>query len=495
MFQFKNFQKNSMKITVSHIFCILFFIFSFQAFAQTEFRNTVFYAEYDDISPTPAQIDWTAFNRIIVFGTATNATTAPYLREAGNVSSSDSANFDGGYNKKGNWLKNIVDSAHTHSVKVYFSLNVGSVFGISLDDLVNNVANRHVYENYVAGKGGWMQRRGLDGIYFDYEYPVGADTGFKSFVTELKDTMATWNPTPLIGIDVPNYWETVFADTAWVRQSVDQIDIMAYGFDDGSSVVGFNSPLFQDFTLYPNYNGTSWFGDTKNQQGLYIGWVNHGIPKSKLGVIIPFEMRSATGVSAPGQSGHASTFTYYSTVISAIQTAASLSPPVTPTWDAVAQVPWLGYTDAGGTQHFYSYENQASIQAKVDTLKNGGFGGVGIWHLGIGYASNATPPDQLLQYVKQAVGGTMVPPDTIKPVVTLTSPANGDTVTGVKVITATATDNVGVAQVNFIINGVTAGTSTTPPYTFLWNASSLSGTQTLSVKATDGAETVQQRRR
>src|SRR5208283_832627 len=147
---------------------------------------------------------------------------------------------------------------------------------------------------------------------------------------------------------------------------------------------------------------------------------------------------------------------------------------------------WLGYTDGSGTQDFYSYENQASIQAKVDTLKNGGFGAVGIWHLGIGYATNATPPDQLLQYVKQAVGGFVIPPDTIKPVVALISPANGDTVTGIITVNATATDNVSVASVQLLINGVVTATDNTSPYTFSWNTSGLSGSQTLAVKATDG---------
>ena len=456
-----------------------------QSTATSVFRNTVFYAEYDDVSPTPAQIDWTAFNRIIVFGTSVNTTTPPFLREAGNISPSDSANFDGGYNKRINWIKAITDSSHAHGIKVYFSVNAGSVFGINQDDLTNNVANRRVYEHYVAGAGGWMARRHLDGIYFDYEYPSGADTSFKSFVNELRDTMATWT-SPLVGIDVPIYWESMFADTAWANHKLDQIDIMAYGFDDGSSVVGFNSPLFQDFSLYPNYNGTSWFGDTRNGEGLYIGWVNHGIAKSQLGMIIPFEMRSATGVSAPGQSGHAGTYTYYSQVVSAIASAAGLG--VSPNWDAVAQVPWLGYTDGNGTQHFYSYENQASILAKVDTLKNGGFGGVGVWHLGIGYATNANPPDQLLQWVKSAVGGSgTLPPDTVKPVVAMTYPTNGDSVAGTVTVNVTASDNVGIANVQLLVNGAVAATDFYSPYSFAWNTTGLSGIQTLAARATDGS--------
>ena len=173
----------------------------------------------------------------------------------------------------------------------------------------------------------------------------------------------------------------------------------------------------------------------------------------------------------------------YSTVMSGITTAAAAG--VYPQYDNIAQEPWLGY---GGK--FYTYENQASITAKVDTLKNGGFNGVNIYVLGYGYLTN--PPaghtsDELLQWVKAAVGGFVIPPDTIKPVVAISSPANGDTVTGTVTVNATASDNVSIASVQLLVNGVMTATDITAPYTFLWNASSLSGTQTLSVKATDGA--------
>src|SRR5208283_2969223 len=341
MFQNINLRRALFEKTVCCIFLMTLLISICNAFAQQDipssqqikgghaaslastagFRTIAFYAEYDDISPTPAQIDWSAFNRVIIFGCAINTSTAPYLREAGNVSPSDSANFDGGYNKKIPWAQAIVDSMHAHGGLVYASMNVGSVFGIDITPVTGNVAERHVFESYLAGKGGWLQRRHIDGVWWDYEYPTNNDTGFKQMVIELNDTMATWGTPYIQGVDVPNYWEPVFGDTAWANNQFNDIDIMSYGFDDGSTVVGFNSPLYQDFTLYPNYNGTSWFGDTKNSQGVYISWISHGIRKSVFGCILPFEMRSATGVSAPGQSGHASTFTYYSNVLTAIAAA------------------------------------------------------------------------------------------------------------------------------------------------------------------------------
>src|SRR5439155_5214370 len=45
------------------------------------------------------------------------------------------------------------------------------------------------------------------------------------------------------------------------------------------------------------------------------------------------------------------------------------------------------------------------------------------------------------------------PPDTTPPTVSITSPANGATVSGTITVTANAADNVGVAGVHFIVDG------------------------------------------
>ncbi len=120
-------------------------------------------------------------------------------------------------------------------------------------------------------------------------------------------------------------------------------------------------------------------------------------------------MRYISGNDGPGQvrSGNSS-YTNYSAVL-----AAKASHPGSDHWDVLSQVPWIGYDDAFG-KHFYSYENQLSIQAKIDTIKNGGFGGIGVWELFRGYVPEANPPDELLQYVRQAVGHIAVHQDAVR---------------------------------------------------------------------------------
>jgi len=458
---------------------------------QSSFWSTVYYPEFGDVSPTPAQVDWTAFTHVIIFACGMNASASPYFREM--PGTADSANFDGGYNKKLNWVKAIVDSSHRHGVKVLMCIaGLGGSTTVTgpgstgdMETVVNTPSMRHTFVNYVAGVNGFARRRNLDGLDFDFEYPSSNDTGFKSFITELRDTLNHW-PVPGMITTVVSIWKTpVYAsDTAWANTSFDQINLMCYGMADGSSITGFNSPIVPDPTNYPGYNGTSWFNNG-NGHGPYDGWAKYGIRKSKIGCVLPFEMRYVAGNDAPGQTRvGTSSYANYSQVV-----AAKAANPGSDHFDAISKVPWVGYDDASG-KHFYSYENQASIQAKVDTVRNGGYGGVGIWELFRGYAANANPPDELLQYFKKAVGGTTVTVDTTRPAVSITSPITGATVTGIVPVTVAASDNIGVARVDFLCNGTVLASSSTPPFTWQWSIGALTGNLTLLAKAYDAAGNV-----
>jgi hypothetical protein len=81
------------------------------------------------------------------------------------------------------------------------------------------------------------------------------------------------------------------------------------------------------------------------------------------------------------------------------------------------------------------------------------------------------------------------PPDTTPPTVSITSPANGATVSGSINVTANASDNVGVASVQFRLDGADAGApDTSTPYAIAWNTATASnGTHTLTAVARDAA--------
>ncbi len=206
-------------------------------------------------------------------------------------------------------------------------------------------------------------------------------------------------------------------------------------------------------------------------------WKGAGVNASRIVTLIPFEsihMTDNSGIS-PVAIGHAGGSASWIGI-------RDIPSGVTVHYDSVSMCNWA----ETGTS-FYSYENAKSLAAKVQYVRSKNTGGVGIWELWRGWLPGAAAgqQDPLLQALKSAVGGIVLPPDTINPVVTLVSPANGDTVTGTITVTANATDNNSVASVQLLVNGVVTATDNTAPYTFSWNTSTLSGLQTLAVKATD----------
>lgn len=93
---------------------------------------------------------------------------------------------------------------------------------------------------------------------------------------------------------------------------------------------------------------------------------------------------------------------------------------------------------------------------------------------GVGYTTTATV--------------TVTVADTTKPTVSITTPANGATVTGTVTVNATASDNVGVTRVEFSIDGVLHTTDTTAPYSASVDALALtSAVHTITAKAYDMA--------
>ena len=80
------------------------------------------------------------------------------------------------------------------------------------------------------------------------------------------------------------------------------------------------------------------------------------------------------------------------------------------------------------------------------------------------------------------------PPDTTPPTTSITSPANGATVSGTISVTASASDNVGVTKVEFYLDGALQATDTTSPYAWSWNTTTASNAaHTLTSTAYDAA--------
>src|SRR5258706_2583953 len=78
--------------------------------------------------------------------------------------------------------------------------------------------------------------------------------------------------------------------------------------------------------------------------------------------------------------------------------------------------------------------------------------------------------------------------DTPRPWVSITSPASGATVSGTINVTASASDNRGVSDVQFFLDGAFGADDTTAPYSVPWDTTTASnGSHTLTAVARDAA--------
>ncbi|MDI3259396.1 MAG: TIGR03118 family protein [Sinobacteraceae bacterium] len=125
----------------------------------------------------------------------------------------------------------------------------------------------------------------------------------------------------------------------------------------------------------------------------------------------------------------------------------------------------------------------------------------GLWGIAFGNDADRQPHNTLFfaagindeangLYGRIDVGAT--PPDlsdTTPPTVSLSAPS-GD-LSGTVMLTATASDDTGVTQVQFFVDGTSIGTATTAPYTLQWDTTQVAdGQHTLIAKATDLAGNV-----
>ena len=121
-----------------------------------------------------------------------------------------------------------------------------------------------------------------------------------------------------------------------------------------------------------------------------------------------------------------------------------------------------------------------SISWDSTTTSNGSHSLTAVARDAAGNKSTATP---VTVSVSNSTG------DTTPPTVSMTAPANGATVSGSVTVSANASDNVGVAGVQFMLDGAPLGAEdTAAPYSISWNSTAVpNGSHTLTAVARDAA--------
>jgi fibronectin type 3 domain-containing protein len=134
-----------------------------------------------------------------------------------------------------------------------------------------------------------------------------------------------------------------------------------------------------------------------------------------------------------------------------------------------------GVTDGGGNQF---QQNPNFSSTTCGDFTNGEWTGFAS-SLPYGYHASST-----------GTGTTPPAPDTTKPTVSFSSPANNAAVSGIVTATATASDNVGVSRVDFSVDGAAtpALSDTSAPYNYSFDSKTLgNGSHTITAKAYDAA--------
>ena len=373
--------------------------------ANRNFKVIAYYPVWSVCDMPPQKLDWKAFSHLIFFwGEPT--TSYPYFNLVADPC--DSTIFENGaVCGKNGWCLNpldngsngfthqaiLRDSATANGVKLL--LCVGGETGTPATTFADIVADTVKQDIFIQAAIGFASRHGYDGIDIDWEYPTRGAVGradYTRFLTKCRAQLDTWVPRGTLSMAVPTWfwwdqWKTdPIIDVATLNSVVDFIDLMEYGMQNTGEISHY-SPLYQNSEVSQ---------ETWNLRGVNE-WKQAGVDSSKLITLIPFESIQMTDNSGifPVAVGHAGGGSQWIGL-------RDIPSTVTSHWDDVAKANWAEQNNT-----FYSFENQASINAKVQYAKDQHIGGVGIWELWRGWLPNAPKghQDPLLQMLKTAVNG------------------------------------------------------------------------------------------
>ncbi|MBI5004415.1 Ig-like domain-containing protein [Candidatus Kaiserbacteria bacterium] len=174
---------------------------------------------------------------------------------------------------------------------------------------------------------------------------------------------------------------------------------------------------------------------------------------------------------------------------------ADVTPPT-----VVLTVPADGATVSGTTAVSATASDNvgvAGVQFKLDGANLGAEDTTSPYSISWNTTTAASGSHTLTAVARDAAGNTttsaahaVTVPDTAAPTVSITAPANGATVSGTTAVSATASDNVGVAGVQFKLDGENLGAEdTTSPYSVSWDTTSATNgsSHTLTATARDAA--------
>ena len=193
---------------------------------------------------------------------------------------------------------------------------------------------------------------------------------------------------------------------------------------------------------------------------------------------------AVTAKNAAGKTSKASTLT---TSTAPCSDATPPSPPAglteTSATQTSATVAWASSTDNVAVAGYGVFVDGASVGTTAATTYSVSGLTCGSTHTVAVDAFDSAGNHSTQRSISAA---TSVCSDTTPPTVSVTAPAGGATVSGTVPVTASASDNVAVASVEFWVDGAKKATDTSAPYSYSWDTTQvLGGPHTILVKAVD----------
>ncbi|MFH1261867.1 MAG: glycosyl hydrolase family 18 protein [Pseudomonadota bacterium] len=419
----------------------------------------------------PKNIDFSKMTHIVHFTTEPTQ-TAPYYT----VQDMELDNDGSGVSDQ----VELLNYAHAGGVKVLLCLGgVGGDWDVNMTYVTSTDGLATTYVNNVLS---YAKSKGYDGVDIDWEVPDTADLqNFIRLMTKLRAGLDAWqdatHPKGILTIAVPTWATRKGYDVPTLNATADQVNLMTYDMEKDFDYIGFNSAIRKP-TTYPNYD--AYDIDYRYLKGP-DGWITKGLLRSRIGIGLPFYGHRCNGNTAPGQTRICSSWSdvKYEAALALKNESGSVS-----NWDSEAQVPWIGNN---ASNYFITYDDKASIAAKVNYTRTETLGGVMIWELWYDTIKAGGKPytHPLLDAAAAAYQADPPPPDTTLPSVTIDSPANNTTTNASSIaVSGTASDNVALSSVQVRVNG-SAWQNASGTGSWSFTASLAVGVNSIDVQAID----------
>lgn len=238
------------------------------------------------------------------------------------------------------------------------------------DNLISNSGSTNYFIKQVIAL---LKQYDLDGINLDIEYFTDSDfptaRHLNSFLVKVTDALRKSDSKYKVSIDVNA--TVVLRDSAYdmvkIGEVADEIILMAYDYRvPASQRVGPAAPingLVNEHSITESINSLA---GRVPMEKIILGIPLYGYEWQTLS-------KNHKSTAVPGSGALAT----YKRVQELLETRVDLNKH----WDEEAMSPWLVYIQSGAIKQIY-YEDERSLQAKIDFVKSKNLGGVSLWALG-----------------------------------------------------------------------------------------------------------------